>query len=234
MDRGSGGIHILIVDDHPIFRDALRVLLETEPGLCVVGEAADGAEAVKLARQLKPDILLLDLAMPRHSGLQALRDLDSQPCPVRTIILAAAIEKAQIVEAFQLGARGVLLKESTTRLLFKSIRSVMAGEYWLGRESFSGMAGALRHLLSPPGAEPRRKVFNLTPRELEIIAAVVAGHRNKNIAQNFSLSEETVKHHLRNIFDKVGVSNRLELALFAVSHGLAGGGEVGRPENVPL
>jgi two-component system, NarL family, nitrate/nitrite response regulator NarL len=215
-------IRILIADDHPIFRDGLRRLLEAEAKFTVVGEACDGAEAVKLARQLKPDILLLDLAMPRHPGLEALREMSSAPGPqpVRIILLTAAAEKNQIVEALQLGARGVVLKDSATQLLLKSIDTVMTGEYWVGRESVSNLVQYLRTLVQSSGEDARQKKFGLTPRELEIVSAVVAGYANKEIAEYFKISEDTVKHHLSNIFDKLGVSTRLELALFAVNQSL--------------
>jgi two-component system nitrate/nitrite response regulator NarL len=220
MDKRPQGIRVLIADDHPIFRDGLRKLLESEPGFRVVGEAADGGEAVSLARQLLPDVLLLDLAMPRVPGMDALRELAGSATPVRIILLTAAIEKRQILEALQLGAKGVVLKESATELLMKSIRSVMAGEYWVGRESVHDLVRMLRELTPAPGEELKRKHFGLTPRELEIVSTIVAGYTNKDIAEKFSLSEQTVKHHLTNIFDKLGVSNRLELALFAVNHHL--------------
>ena len=217
MDKSSGSVRILIADDHPIFSDGLRKLLEAEPGLVVAGVAADGAEAIRLVRQLKPDILLLDLAMPRLPGLETLRELASSEAPVRTIILTAAIENAQIVEALQLGARGIVMKESATALMLKSIRSVMDGHYWVGHESVSSLVDALRRTA---GSAPPAKKFGLTARELEVIGTIVAGYANKDIAQKFGISEQTVKHHLTNIFDKLGVSNRLELALFAVNHHL--------------
>jgi DNA-binding NarL/FixJ family response regulator len=196
--------------------------LETEPDLKVIGEACDGAEAVRLAKQLKPDILLLDLAMPRHPGLEALREMSSasNQNAVRVILLTAAAEKAQIVEALQLGARGVVLKDSATQLLLKAIHTVMAGEYWVGRESVSNLVQYLRTLVQSSGEEARQKKFGLTPRELEIVSAVVAGYSNKETAEYFKISEDTVKHHLSNIFDKLGVSTRLELALFAVNQSL--------------
>ncbi|HEV2713713.1 MAG TPA: response regulator transcription factor [Terriglobales bacterium] len=220
--RRSQPIRIVIADDHPIFRDGLRRLLEAEPDLKVIGEAQDGTEAVKLARQLKPDILLLDLAMPRMPGLEALREMSSgsNSNAVRVILLTAAAEKKQIVEALQLGARGVVMKDSATQLLLKSIHTVMAGEYWVGRESVSNLVQYLRSLVQSSGEEARQKKFGLTPRELEIVSTVVAGYSNKEIAEYCKISEDTVKHHLSNIFDKLGVSTRLELALFAVNQSL--------------
>jgi two-component system nitrate/nitrite response regulator NarL len=211
---------IIIADDHPIFRDGLKRLLESEREFKVIGEACDGVEAVKLARQLKPEILLLDLAMPRRPGLEALREMNSDSSSVRVILLTAAIEKDQIVEALQLGARGVVLKDSATQILLKSIRAVMSGEYWVGRESVSNLVQYLRNLIDSSSTHSRQKRYGLTPRELEIISAVVAGYANKEIAHHFRISEDTVKHHLSNIFDKLGVSTRLELALFAVNQSL--------------
>jgi DNA-binding NarL/FixJ family response regulator len=219
--KRSQNIRIVIADDHPIFRDGLRRLLEAEPGLKVIGEASDGSDAVKLARQLKPDVMLLDLAMPRQPGLEALRDLSIGGANgVKVILLTAAAEKHQIVEALQLGARGVVLKDSATQLLLKSIHTVMAGEYWVGREAVSNLVQYLRMQMQASHEESRQKKFGLTPRELEIVSAVVAGYSNKEIAEYFKISEDTVKHHLSNIFDKLGVSTRLELALFAVNQGL--------------
>lgn len=210
---------ILIADDHTIFRDGLRRLLESEPEFQVAGEAADGAEALQLVQQLKPDILLLDLAMPRMPGLETLRELASQGASVRVILLTAAIEKRQIVEALQTGARGVIMKDAATQLLLKGIRTVMAGQFWVGREAVADMVSYLRDKAAQQPPSPA-KAYGLTKRELEILSTIVSGLSNKEIAQKFTLSEDTVKHHLTNIFDKVGVSSRLELALFAINHRL--------------
>jgi len=223
MDKTSQAVRILIADDHQIYRIGLRRVLEAEPGFRVVGEAADGEQAVELARQLKPHILLLDLAMPRRTGIETLRELATASVPVRTIVLAAAIEPPQVVEALQLGARGVVLKSvGVAEMLIKSIHAVMEGQYWLGHSSVADLVTALRSLMSPAGQESPRKAFGVTARELEIVTAVVSGRTNKDVAQQFSISEETVKRHLTNTFDKLGVSNRLELALFALHHQLVG------------
>jgi len=177
---------------------------------------------VRLARQLKPDILLMELRMPRLNGLEALRELSapSDTSPVRVILLTAAAERSQIVAALQLGTRGVVLKDSATQLLFKAIRTVMAGEYWVHREAVSHLPQYLRTLMQSTHDEECQKKFGLTPRELEIISAVVAGYSNREIAGYFNMGEETVKRYLINIYDKIGVSTRLELALFAVNQAL--------------
>jgi two-component system, NarL family, nitrate/nitrite response regulator NarL len=217
MDQPDG-IRIIIADDHSMFRKGLKSLLNAEPGFMVVGEAENGDEAVHMSRSLRPDILLLDLAMPGASGLDALGELATASSSVKTIVLTAAIEKPEIVKALQLGAAGVVLKSSDPELLFKSVRGVMAGQHWIGREAVSDLVQALRSYSEAP--PPLRSRFGLTARELEITSAVVSGFSNKEIAQKFVLSQDTVKHHLTNIFDKVGASNRLELALFAVHHRL--------------
>jgi len=222
MDKAesTATVRIVIADDHTIFRDGLRRLLEAEPELQVVAEAADGNEAVTHVRDLDPDILLLDLAMPRMPGMDVLRDLSSDGNQLHTkiIVLTAAVERLEIVQALQLGARGVVMKEAATQLLMKAIRTVMAGQYWIGREAVGDIVDFLR---TNPGGEKPPRNYGLTKREMDILTTIVAGLSNKEIARRFSLSEDTVKHHLTNIFDKVGVASRLELALFAINNRLA-------------
>lgn len=216
-------IRILIADDHTIFRDALRSLLRTEDEFLVVGEACVGDEVVKAVTGLKPDILLLDLNMPRLHGLEALQELSNLVISTRTILLTAEIQKPQIVEALLLGASGVLLKDTSPQLLFKAIRAVMSGQYWIGRESVRDIIDVLRDLASSMRNEQRKDKFGLTRRELEIVRALTAGETNKDIARSLSISDQTVKHHLTNIYNKLGISQRLELALFALKHNLIAG-----------
>jgi len=209
-------IQVVIADDHPILLEGLRKLLEAESDILVVGQAFNGHEALEVTRRTEPSILLLDLAMPGLPGLEVLRALSGSSLPTRTILLTASIDRDDIVKALQLGARGLVLKESASQLLMKAMRIVMAGEYWIGRDSVSGLVETLRTQMFSP-VEPK---FGLTPRELEIVSSVTAGYSNREIAQRFSLSQETVKHHLTKIFSKLGVTNRLELALFAISQHL--------------
>lgn len=222
-DIKGGSVRILIADDHPIFRHGVRKILEAEPDFTVVGEAEDAKQTLELATKLKPRVLLVDLAMPGASGLEALRELARTSSPALTIVLTAAIETPQIVEAIQLGARGIILKDASSAVLIECIRAVLKGQHWIGKEKVSDVVQVLHRYLPPHSASRARQNFGLTPRELEVVAAVVAGYTNSEIAHKFKLSEQTIKHHITNIFDKLGVSNRMELALFAVTHQLEGG-----------
>jgi DNA-binding NarL/FixJ family response regulator len=217
MAKKPARIRILIVDDHAVFRYGLRALLETEPRFTVVGEAADGSEVSKLASKLKPTVLMLDIAMPRLTGIEVLRELASAQVEVRTIILTAAIEKNQIMEALNLGARGILLKNAAIHLVAECIERVVAGDFWVGHEAVTSLVDCLRRLQKDTRGTVQKPEF--TPRESEIISAIVNGCANKEIAAKLSLREDTVKHHLSSIFDKAGVSNRLELAIWSMNRG---------------
>ncbi len=219
MNESMPAIRILIADDHTIFRDGLKNLLTSEPEFQVVGEASNGDEALKLVEKLLPDILLLDHLMPKVSGMEVLQTLSESHNKVRTIVLSGVLEGEEISKVFELGAHGVVLKDSATSMLFKSIRAVMAGQYWLGRQSVSNLVETLKHYRnSAKKAKPKN--FGLTPREMEIVRTVVSGYSNKEIAGQLSISEQTVKHHITSIFDKLGVYNRLELTLFVFHHGI--------------
>jgi len=211
---------VVIADDHTILREGLHLLLDLEPDFEVVAEAADGAEAVTMVNLHQPAILLLDLAMPNMSGLDVLRQLAQQDSATRSILLTGAIERHQIIEALRLGARGVVMKESAAQLLIKAMRTVIAGLYWIGREPVTNLTAFLREENSSRRPSRARTSFGLTRRETDILGTIVGGLSNKEIAQKLSLSEDTVKHHLTNIFDKVEVTSRLELALFAINNGL--------------
>jgi DNA-binding NarL/FixJ family response regulator len=219
MAKKSAKIRILIADDHAVFRYGLRTLLDSEPMFKVVGEAVDGSEVAKLMSELKPAVLMLDLAMPRLTGIEVLRDLASAEDAVRVIILTAAIEKRQIVEALQLGARGILLKDAAVPLVTKCIQTVLTGDYWVDHEAVSSLVDYLKRLQKEAPEKTSQKALDFTPREHEIISAIVSGRANKEIAAKLSISEDTVKHHLSNIFDKAGVSNRLELAIWSMNKG---------------
>jgi DNA-binding NarL/FixJ family response regulator len=219
MAKKSAKIRILIADDHAVFRYGLRTLLDSEPMFKVVGEAVDGSEVARLMSELKPAVLMLDLAMPRLTGIEVLRNLASAGDPVRVIILTAAIEKRQIVEALQLGARGILLKDAAVPLVTKCIQTVLSGEYWVDQEAVTSLVDYLKRLQKETPDKTWQKTLDFTPREHEIISAIVTGRVNKEIAAKLSISEDTVKHHLSNIFDKAGVSNRLELAIWSMNKG---------------
>lgn len=221
--NGDTPARILIAGEHPIFRDGLKRLLETEPGLQVVGEAGDGASTVHCVRQLKPDLLLFDLAMP-GAGLDILLALAATSKLPRTIVLTASIETKDLVTALKLGVRGIVLKDSTTRSLCESIRSVLEDHYALGPRQVDDLVRATFGL--PGEGRVRRNHFHLTGRQLEIVSAVAFGQTNKEVAEHLSISEETVKRHLSNIFDKLGVFSRLELAIFALNHGLIDDGDM--------
>jgi DNA-binding NarL/FixJ family response regulator len=185
----------------------------------VIGDANDGDEAITQTLELQPDILLLDVQMPRLPGLEAMRAIMTGMPTVKIILLTSTISTQQIIEALHIGARGIVLKDALADHLQTAIKTVSGGDYWIGGKRVINLVSAL-HDLMQQAQVPQRKTYGLTPRELEVVGAIVEGCSNRDIAKQFNLSEETVKRHLSNIFDKTGVSTRLELALFAIAHHL--------------
>jgi DNA-binding NarL/FixJ family response regulator len=195
-------------------------MLQRQPRIKLIGEAADGNEAISLTQELKPDILLLDLLMPHLPGMDTLRKLAVAAAAVRTVVLTGIIAKRQIAEALQLGARGVLLKGSIDCLV-PCIEAVVDGYYWVENRKVRTIVEIIHELVRAGEAEeePARR-YGLTKRELQIVSLVTLGNTNREIGDALSISEETVKRHLVNMFDKVGLSTRLELAMFAIDHHL--------------
>ncbi len=215
--KKTENITVLVADDHAIFRDGLRQLLEAEDDITVVGEARTGAECVALAQRLKPAVVLLDLKMSPIDGLEVLTQLQGAGVESRPIVLTASEDERDYVEAVRRGARGIVLKAAASDRLLEGIRKVHRGEMWIDQR----VAADVMKAMSDPRPVTRAERAQLTAREQEIVSLVAQGFRNKEIAEKLSISEQTVKNHLHNIFDKLGVSDRLELALYAIHHKIA-------------
>lgn len=216
-------IRVVIADDHPIVREGLRKLLTLEDDIDVVGEAADGRELVERMEEFRPDVILLDLRMPNLDGLGALQTLVHTGQKARVIILTASEDKNEFVQAMKLGCSGIVLKQTAPDLIVKSIRKVHAGEIWLDSHTTAAVMRQFASPLDVGGQGPSSKVRERSPlstREREIVTLVAQGYKNKEMAEKMFISEQTVKNHLHNIFDKLGVSDRLELALYAIHKGL--------------
>jgi two-component system, NarL family, nitrate/nitrite response regulator NarL len=212
---------VLLADDDPIVREVVRVRLSATQDFEVIGEAEDGAFAIKQVEQLHPDVLLLDLLMPNLPGIEALRELADKRTSGHTIVFSSAVGPQQIVQALQLGARGILSKSRISNLE-PAIRSVLNGNYWVEDREVRDVGKLLSELSGTVGGEPSSRSYGLTNRETEVIGLVTEGCSNKDVALRLGITEDTVKRHLTNIFDKVGMSTRLELALFALRNKLVG------------
>ncbi|MFL6199595.1 MAG: response regulator [Thermoanaerobaculia bacterium] len=209
-------IRLILADDHPIVLDGLVQLFRVEPGFEVLARCRDGEEALREVRVHRPDVLVLDIRMPRRDGLEVLRTLRQEEIPTRIVLLTAAVEEEQLVEALRLGVGGVVLKEMAPHLLVEAVREVHGGGSWLDKGSVSRIVTKLLHQ-----DEGRREAAGLlTPRELEIVRMVARGLRNRAIAEELLISEGTVKIHLHNIYQKLAVDGRLELAVYAQAKGL--------------
>jgi DNA-binding NarL/FixJ family response regulator len=223
-EKKRTSVRIVIADDHPIVRDGLKKLLLLEDDFEVVGEAGDGREVIAKVQEVDPDVLLLDLRMPNLDGLAALHALQQTNKRTRVIVLTASEDKNEFVQAMKLGCSGIVLKQTAPDLIVKSIRKVYAGEIWLDSHTTAAVmrqfSTALDGGLGSAGGAKSRERSPLSTREREIVALVAQGYKNKEMAEKMFISEQTVKNHLHNIFDKLGVSDRLELALYAIHKGL--------------
>jgi len=208
LSRKNPPIRVVLADDHPIFIDAVQRLLASEPGFEVVAHASDGGQVLDLLRQHQPDIILLDIRMPGVDGLQALKSIQQENLSSKVIILSASEDRYDFVRAKEYGARGIVPKQAATHVLLKCIRAVLKGEFWFGEEWLR--AG----VMAGPAAGPEA----LSGREWQVAELVTRGLRNRDIAGELGISEQTVKNHLRRMFEKLEVSDRVELALRIVRY----------------
>ena len=208
-------IRIFIADDHAIVREGLRALIDTEPGMELVGEAADGVEAVRLVHALQPDVILLDMVMPRQDGLAAIEAIKQQDPGVRMLVLTSFAEDDKVFPAIKAGALGYLLKDSSPQELLQAIRHVYQGEVSLHPTVARKLIQELNQPSSqPPTPEP------LTEREIEVLKLVARGLTNEEIAGLLVVSEPTVRKHVTNILGKLHLANRTQAALYALREGL--------------
>ena len=210
-------IRVLIADDHLIVREGLRLILESEDDFDLIGEARDGAQAVELAAELRPDVILMDLRMPRMDGLTAIEILQRQQPQIAIVILTTFNEDDLMRKGLGLGARGYLLKDTERSTLFNTIRAAARGETLLKPEIIESLLGKTPK--STPAADAD---IALTDRELEVLAAVALGERSKEIAYQLGITERTVKAHLSNIYSKLGVDSRAAAVSEAMRRGILG------------
>jgi NarL family two-component system response regulator LiaR len=213
-DRST--IRILIVDDHAVVREGLRSFIQIRPDLEVVGEAGDGIEAVERARELEPDVVLMDIVMPRQGGIETIKQMKQANCPCRILVITSFAEDDQIFPAMKAGALGYLLKDSAPQELIQAIRTVHRGESALHPTVARKLIDELnRETDLPPTEEP------LTERELEVLRLIAQGYSNREIGERLSLSERTIGKYASNILDKLHLANRTQAALYALRQGLA-------------
>jgi DNA-binding NarL/FixJ family response regulator len=215
-------IRILIIDDHALIRQALRMLLESQPGIRVVGEGAGPEDALLAATREQPDIILLDLDLGDANGLDLLPQLHTAAPGSHVVVLTGVRDTEMYRRAVRLGAAGLVLKEKAAEVLLKAIAKVHAGEVWLDRLLIASVLSEITRPGSRQLSNPEDiKIKTLTAREREIIKLIGQGMKNQAIADHLCISEATVRHHLTSIFGKLGVGDRLELAIYAYRHGLA-------------
>ncbi len=210
-------IKVLIVDDHQVVRQGLRTFLELQDDMLVVGEAADGMEALEIVRQLEPDIVLMDLVMPRLDGISATRQIASWNIPVKVIALTSFTENDKVFPAIQAGASSYLLKDVSPDELVEAIRAVHRGEARLHPDIARKL---MEQVASQAGASRETNLAEVTERERDVIRLVARGCSNQEIAQELVISEKTVKTHVSNILSKLQLKDRTQLAIYAIKAGL--------------
>jgi len=211
-------IRILLSDDHPLFRSGMKLLLQRQKDIEVVGEASDGAECVKLAKKLKPDMILLDLNMEGVDGLEALPLLKKEIPEACVLMLTVSEDANDLVEALKLGASGYLLKNIDTEFLLDSIRRAANGESVMSPQMAANLANAIRS--EKKMAEEKADVPHLSPRESQIIQLIAKGSSNKEIARSLDIAESTVKIHVQGILRKLNLTSRVQAAIYAIDHNL--------------
>lgn len=212
----EGPIRILIVDDHAVVRQGLRALIATEPNMELVGEAADGLEAVRQALALRPDVILMDLVMPNRDGIEAIREIKQNDATARILVLTSFADDEKVFPAIKAGAIGYLLKDSSPQDLLKAIHSVYQGEVSLD----PAVARKLVREISQPSKSPPVR-DPLTERELEVLTLVARGLSNRDIAERLVISERTVRGHVSHILDKLHLASRTQATLYALNKGIA-------------
>jgi DNA-binding NarL/FixJ family response regulator len=208
-----------LVDDHTLFRDGLRTILQMEDDLEVIADVESAEDIVELVWQLKPDLLLLDIRMPTGNGLEAVPAVVRISPDTRVLVLTACDEQEEHVRALMLGAKGVVLKDSARNTLIEAIRTVCRGGFWIDPRMRRTVADEVAQS-GTSGGSTRRGHTGLTDRELEIVRLVASGQKNKEVSAALTISERTVKTHLQNIFQKLGVRDRVALVMYALQHGL--------------
>jgi DNA-binding NarL/FixJ family response regulator len=206
-------IQIVIADDHAVLRESLATLLETQADLKVIGKASNGTEALQLMQEHHPDVLLLDLFMPQGNGFDVLRVLDREGGRAASVVLTGSESQMDYLQVVRLGARGLVLKADDPRKLFEAIRAVASGELWFPPDIAQGVLSAMA---GDAQTEKPGNIGRLSEREKQIAQLVANGMRNRDIAEELKISENTVKRHLQSIFDKTGARDRLELAVMAI------------------
>jgi len=215
-------IRVFLVDDHAIMRSGLRLIIEKQANLKVVGEAGNRSDALAIAGQEQPDIILLDLYLPGTSGLDLIPELFAAASDTRILILTGVADPEAHARAMHLGAMGIVLKEKAPEVLIKAIEKVYKGEVWLDRSMIASVFGAKSRASLAKNSDPEAaKIASLTERERRVISLISEGLRNKQIAERLFISETTVSHHLTSIFGKLQVSDRLGLIIYAYRNRLA-------------